>query len=225
MNIRERDVMLARKGAIERAFPIHGFWQTIVKRLKLLKKKLKKLNKDHSSNIVAEAKEDRKALYQAQTLLHTRPLDIELQAIEKEKYLKFKRSSYLAEMYLQKRSKAIWLQLGDDNTSYFHSIIKHRKLKQAITQIKNDQGELKSDQDSIAQVFVDYYQDLLGKKAITRVPAHPIIFKRGNTLSTTEQMQLIKEFTEEEVKAAMFSIDKNKSPGPDGFGSGFYKAA
>lgn len=62
----------------------------IVKRLKLLKKKLKKLNKDQSNNIVAEGEEDGKALRQAQVLLHTRPSDIELQAIEEEKYLKFK---------------------------------------------------------------------------------------------------------------------------------------
>nr|XP_016433942.1 PREDICTED: uncharacterized protein LOC107760411 [Nicotiana tabacum] len=155
----------------------------IVKKLKLLKMKLKKLNKDHSSNIVAEAKEDRKSLHQARVLLHTRPLDIELQAIEKEKYLKFKTSSYLAEVYLQQKSKATWLQLGDDNTSYFHSIIKHGKLKQAIIHIKNDQGGLNTNQDSIAR-----------------------------------------EFTEEEVKETMFSIGKNKSPVPDEYGSGLYKA-
>ncbi|XP_019254716.1 PREDICTED: uncharacterized protein LOC109233328 [Nicotiana attenuata] len=38
-------------------------------------------------------------------------------------------------------------------------------------------------------------------------------------------MQLIKEFTEEEVKADIFSSDRNKSPRKDGYGSGFYKAA
>ncbi|XP_019257699.1 PREDICTED: uncharacterized protein LOC109235909 [Nicotiana attenuata] len=153
----------------------------IVKRLKLLKRKLKKLHKDHSSNIIAEVEEDI--------------------------------SSYLAEVYLQQRSKETWMHLGDDNTSYFHSVIKHKKLNQAIIQIKNDLGELKTNQDIIAQIFVDYYQDLLGKKATIMVPAHPAILKRGIICSTTQQIQLIKEFTEEEVKAAMFSIDKNKALG------------
>lgn len=30
-------------------------------------------------------------------------------------------------------------------------------------------------------------------------------------------------FTEKDVKQAIFSIDRNRSPGPDGCGSGFYK--
>lgn len=38
-------------------------------------------------------------------------------------------------------------------------------------------------------------------------------------------MDLVKGYIEKEVKKAMFRIDTNKSPGPDGFGSGFYKAA
>ncbi|KAH0695978.1 hypothetical protein KY289_013460 [Solanum tuberosum] len=38
-------------------------------------------------------------------------------------------------------------------------------------------------------------------------------------------MELLRPFYGKEVKEAMFKIDSNKSPGPDGFGSGFYKAA
>ncbi|XP_059294650.1 uncharacterized protein LOC132047650 [Lycium ferocissimum] len=102
-------------------------------------------------------------------------------------------------MYLRQRSKATWLNLGDDNTSYFYSVIKHRVLKQ--------------------------YKELLGKKASIRTGAHPKLLKKGNTLSIEQQVQLIQEFTEADVKAAMFSIDKNKSPGLDSFGNGFFKSS
>jgi len=36
---------------------------------------------------------------------------------------------------------------------------------------------------------------------------------------------MVQPFTERDVKLAMFSIDRNKSPGPDGYGSGFFKEA
>ncbi|KAL2253070.1 UNVERIFIED_CONTAM: hypothetical protein Sindi_0101700 [Sesamum indicum] len=40
-----------------------------------------------------------------------------------------------------------------------------------------------------------------------------------------EAVQLIKPFTAEDVKLAMFDIAKDKAPGPDGYSSGFFKAA
>lgn len=51
------------------------------------------------------------------------------------------------------------------------------------------------------------------------------IIRNGSRLSETQQDELIQPFLRREVKQAMFQIDNNKSPGPDGFGSGFYKDA
>lgn len=42
-------------------------------------------------------------------------------------------------------------------------------------------------------------------------------------LSAQQQLDLIKGVTTQEVKKAMFSINVNKSPGPDVYGAGFYK--
>lgn len=38
-------------------------------------------------------------------------------------------------------------------------------------------------------------------------------------------MQLVRPYSVAEVKTAMFSIEETKSPGPDGYGSDFYKAS
>lgn len=43
-------------------------------------------------------------------------------------------------------------------------------------------------------------------------------------LGDPENALLILEFTEEEIKQAVWSIDSNGSPGPDGFTFGFYKS-
>ncbi|XP_019232101.1 PREDICTED: uncharacterized protein LOC109212859 [Nicotiana attenuata] len=174
----------------------------VVKRLKLLKKGLKALNTQAFNNIVTETNKDRTNLKKAQEQLQRRPLNMEYQQAEVKAYQKFRKSSYLAEVYLQQRSKATWIRLGDDNTKYFHSVIKHRKLKQAVTQIKDSSGRTTND----------------------RVKTFSSIIRKGSRLSEPQQDKLMQPFLGREVKQAMFQIDSNKSPGPNGFGSDFYKA-
>ncbi|XP_059295406.1 uncharacterized protein LOC132048730 [Lycium ferocissimum] len=111
-----------------------------------------------------EGYEDRLALAQAQAPLHLQPLDRTLQQQEKLQYLKFKRFSYLAEIFLQQMSKAAWIKLGDDNTRYFFSVIKHMKLQQTIIQMKDSDDVVHNDQQAIANIFVEYYKNLLDTK-------------------------------------------------------------
>nr|XP_009594786.1 uncharacterized protein LOC104091210 [Nicotiana tomentosiformis] len=109
-----------------------------VRKLKLLKKTLRVLNKNFFKNIEDEVKEDREALLQVQKQLQLIPTDPNVQQEEHQKYQKSRHSSYLAEVYLQQKSKATWIKLGDDNIRYFYSVIKHKRLQQAITQLKDD---------------------------------------------------------------------------------------
>lgn len=94
----------------------------VVQKLKMLKKSLKILNLQR--NIVSEAADDRKSLQDAQYKLQTSPQNIVFQQEERKKYMKYKQSSYMLEVYLQQRSKVNWIKLGDDNINYFYSIIK-----------------------------------------------------------------------------------------------------
>nr|XP_009600461.1 uncharacterized protein LOC104095915 [Nicotiana tomentosiformis] len=136
----------------------------VVRKLKLLKKTLRGLNKNFFKNIEDEVKEDRETLLQVQKQLQLRPTYLNLQQEEHQKYQKFRHSSYLVEVYLQQKSKATWIKLGDNNTRYFYSVIKHKRLQQTITQLKDDQDIWQSDPDSIAQLFVKYYEEMLGGK-------------------------------------------------------------
>lgn len=72
----------------------------VVKKLKLLKKTLKKLNQQNFRNILKEVEDDRAALQLAQTKLHEKPSDVELQEQEKKIHQQFRKSSYLAEIFL-----------------------------------------------------------------------------------------------------------------------------
>lgn len=74
-------------------------------------------------------------------------------------------------------------------------------------------------------MFVEYYEELLGEKLENRMQAVENIPEMGPILLVQQQIELLRPFADKELKDAMFHIDSNKSPGPDGFGSGFYKAA
>jgi hypothetical protein len=45
-----------------------------------------------------------------------------------------------------------------------------------------------------------------------------------NQVSVEENNLLIRSFTEEEVREAVFQMEHNKAPGPDGFPAEFYQA-
>ncbi|KAH0636375.1 hypothetical protein KY289_036290 [Solanum tuberosum] len=165
----------------------------VVRRLKLLKKKLRKLHSQAFRDIVSEAKEDREALKLAQKLLQTCPNNTEFQQGENMAYQKFRKSSYLDEVFLQQISKATWIRLGDDNTRYFYSVIKYRKLKQVTTQLKNTEGVWQTDPAVIAKLFVEYYEDILGTVTKHRVKAHALI-NQGNVLSEEQQDRLVDIF-------------------------------
>lgn len=138
----------------------------IVKKMKLLKQNLKEVNKNQCSNIIKEETDDREALEQAQIAMQLRPGDQALQLLEKEKYQKFRQSSYLAEIFLQQRSKATWLRLGDDDTKYIFSIIKHKRLQQEITQLMDKDDVIQTNPRVIASILVDFYKDFPGKRKL-----------------------------------------------------------
>ncbi|KAL2929363.1 LINE-1 retrotransposable element ORF2 protein [Bienertia sinuspersici] len=77
--------------------------------------------------------------------------------------------------------------------------------------------------EGIQDAFVDYYKDLLGKAKEGRTQVHQKIIQKGPVLQEDQRRKLIQPFTKEEVRKAIFSIPGNKSPGPDGFGTHFYK--
>jgi len=70
-----------------------------------------------------------------------------------------------------------------------------------------------------------FYQGLLGKKEHYRTMIDHQVLNQGKYLSIEQQIQLCHPFTDNDIKQALFFIPNHKSPGHDGFTSGFYKEA
>ncbi|XP_074306260.1 uncharacterized protein LOC141641499 [Silene latifolia] len=74
------------------------------------------------------------------------------------------------------------------------------------------------------KAFIDYYMGLLGSsKPVQKI--HIPIVRNGKVVSTEQGEEMIRDITIEEIQIALKSIPANKSPGPGGYNSQFFKDA
>lgn len=120
------------------------------------------------------------------------------------------------------RSKATNLLEGDSNTKYFQLLANGRHRKTRIFQLQEG-GENISGEENLKKYITRYYKGLfelpqensfrLDENRTTDIPQ----------VTEEENRVLIEEFSEEEVKKAIFQMEHNKAPGPDGFPAEFYQ--
>lgn len=71
--------------------------------------------------------------------------------------------------------------------------------------------------------FHGYYKRLLGTTDTPEQLIQPEVMVEGPVLTIEQQLALLGTVTPDEIKAVVWSIPMEKSAGPDGFGSGFYR--
>jgi hypothetical protein len=125
-------------------------------------------------------------------------------------------------LYWLQRSKATKLTQGDNNTKYFHLIANGRHRKTRIIQLEQDEA-LIVEEDNLRSYITNYYKVLFG-------PPESNLFSLDENLkddipqvSDIENEIISGAFSEVEIKEAIFQMEKNKAPGPDGFPAEFYQ--
>ncbi|GKA07339.1 RNA-directed DNA polymerase, eukaryota, reverse transcriptase zinc-binding domain protein, partial [Tanacetum coccineum] len=171
-----------------------------VKKLKSSKRELKKLTwKD--GNVFDRVKSIKAQLSEIQVKIDKNLSDKALRMEESLCLGKYTEALKDEEHLLYQKAKIKWLSYGDRNNAYFHKVIKSRMHKSRINCVRDSKGTLYNRDDVVVQ-FVKHFQDFL-----------------GNVVD-------VKDYIEDaEIKEAMFQIDGNKAPGPDGFSSHFFKRA
>ncbi|XP_074320087.1 uncharacterized protein LOC141656897 [Silene latifolia] len=134
----------------------------VVRKLKVLKWSLKKLNKENFDDVVNNKTRASMNLEFIQHKLRDDPLNPELLNQEREALESFKFLEKACAAYLLQKSKAIWVDMGDDNTKYFHNIIKGRQSRNKVIRIENLKGQCCDDPKLIQEAFLEFYEQLLG---------------------------------------------------------------
>lgn len=150
-------------------------------------------------------------------LLSTAELDL-------RNYLQNRLAQLLREEEIKwyQRAKVKELLEGDSNTKYFQMIANGKFRKNRIFQMTDgarmlyDEGELKSH-------ITGYYKNLFGPPESTSFTLDEDLRDDIIQVTQVENEKLTQPFSEDEVKAVVFSMEHNKAPGPDGFPVEFYQ--
>ncbi|XP_062112946.1 uncharacterized protein LOC133824095 [Humulus lupulus] len=201
----------------------HGLDRIIMK-LKRLTHVLRKFNKWEIGDVEHKYQVAKENYNHAQYQFQQDPHSAEFQTEEQKSFVNLVQQTKFYDSYLRQRSKVNWLRFGDDNTTYFHACLKQRKESNRITSFVTDAGQIIEKYEDVVAHFLHHFRSILGSQSKASGPIQKECFMHGNILSLEQQLVLIKSFSKKDVKNAMFSISSIKRLGPDGYGSGFFKA-
>ena len=132
-------------------------------------------------------------------------------------------SAYKAEEeFWKQRSRQLWLTLGDKNSGYFHAITRGRTVVNKFSVIEKEDGTPVYEEEGILKVISDYFHLLFTSKEGERETTIREAIKP--CISSELNQSLISLPSEDEIKAACFSIHADKAPGPDGFSASFFQS-
>lgn len=124
------------------------------------------------------------------------------------------------EVFWRQRSKQLWLREGDQNSRFFHNATKVRRKLNQIERLKDSQGIIVEWGRGLEHTVESYFQELF---TASETNWNDVISLVQQKVTTVHNEMLLEAVTEKEVKAALFSMHPDKSPGPDGMSPGFYQ--
>ncbi|CAA7030815.1 unnamed protein product [Microthlaspi erraticum] len=172
----------------------------------------------------AMVKEAHSRLLESQGNLLVNPTHL-LAIREKETHKTWHTLSLAEERFLQQRSRVKWLESGDGNTAFFHKMVAQRRSTNQIHYLINSEGRRLDKIGEVKSHCVEYFQDLFGAPTSPLLPASADKISDLTKFRCSDQLkELLKaEVTAADVKFEVFSLPRNKTPGPDGYTGEFYR--
>ncbi|GJS87046.1 RNA-directed DNA polymerase, eukaryota, reverse transcriptase zinc-binding domain protein [Tanacetum coccineum] len=203
---------------------VHGYaMYRLVSKLKCLKQHLNNLNWKNG-NLFDKVVDLKTKIFNVQKKIDLDPFNKELRKENAELLKDYKEASMDEEKLLRQKAKVSWLREGDKNSAYFHKVLKGRVNKNRIMTICDEDGN-RYDNSEVAEQFVKHFEGFLGTSPpVTKITDDDsYLFERK--INENEANLMVREVSDEEIKNALFDIDDDKAPGPDGYTSKFYKKA
>ena len=96
-------------------------------------------------------------------------------------------------------------------------LITEKRGKNQINKIRNENGEITTDNAEIQRIIKDYYEQLYGNKMNNLEEMDRFLEKFNIPRPNQEEIEIMnKPITSIDIKTTIKNLPKSKSPGPDG---------
>lgn len=186
-------------------------------KLKLLKGEIKSWRSSHSNYDVSTA---RKLMLEWELKAESKTLDEEESVSFRKARADFFHAEKMQTSSLKQKSRIKWAVEGDENSRFFHSMVRGRFKKNVIHGLSYN-GNWVENPSTVKKTIYDHFKLLYIEPPVAR-PG--FISQKFRTVSTTQVQALETSFTEEEIKQVVCSCEgSSKAPGPDRFSMNFVK--
>lgn len=195
-------------------------------KLKQLKRELKTLNKESFPDIQKRVNDTNELLKVVQVQSLDNPSFETFQA-EKDLMAKWTFLRGNEEAFFKQKSRINWLRLGDQNTLFFMRVAAGRKSFNSIRSLLLPNGILVTDCTELCEIALEHFSAILAPPVLPPLISSLQWFldlhtfrcspAQNQTLSTLPSIQ--------EIEKTILKLNPNKSPGPDGFTSAFFKVS
>jgi hypothetical protein len=188
-------------------------------KLKRLKDKLKIWNKEIFGNVHSQVIDAEKNLQCIQSQIQIDGHTDNLLNLEKSAQCSLDKALERQEEFWREKARINWHLKGDRNTAFFHSITKIKNTNKLISSLKHN-NEVITDTSLLADHVVNYFKNVFctNFSLQDQLLVDEVI---PNLVSDSVNALLTMLPSYEEIKNAVFSLNKDSAPGPDGYGAFF----
>jgi len=200
------------------SYNVQGWGAYVLKeKIKILKGSLKEWHHNHSQNLVSRCgllKERMSTLdIKGETFVLDEEEIIEIHDLS----VNLHSLSRIQTNVCWQQARLKWLQEGDANTIFFNGIMSSRRCHNVIQLLQVDGIQIEGVHNIRGMVYTSFASHFR-KANVMRPGVENMWFRQ---LSVPEAGNLIRPFSADEVKQAVWDCDSYKSPGPDDINFGF----
>lgn len=134
--------------------------------------------------------------------------------------VKLRELEQMSKLYLQQKAKIKWICDGDENSRFFHGMLKNKHRKERIHGITIS-GEWCTDPELIKKETFEFFRNKFHEPWPVRPKLISSLFKR---LKPDQSSFIEAEITLYEIKIAVWCCGSDKAPGPDGLTFKLFKS-
>jgi len=192
----------------------------VVQKLKKIKLDLKTWSKRMFGNFRSKLERNGEKLLAVEHKLMLQPHSARLNSWHYRLIKQRKKMHLFNQKYWEKLSRKEWLVNGDRHSRYFRQTMKARKSCGRIFKIKDASGVWIDEAHRIQHLFIHDFTSRFK-------PSHPNATRFNidlpSVVSKEDNVLLLQPAQDHEIHAAIFQMDKFKTPGSDGFGATFFQ--